>query len=60
MSIVNLEQREMSKLFPLYEPIEAAVYLKSKRQIATVGEEGTLKLWDAKKGVIVKMKKVVK
>lgn len=60
MSIVDLESQEMQKLFPLYEPIEAAVYLKSSKQIVTVGEEGTLKFWDPCKGVMIMQSKLVK
>jgi hypothetical protein len=60
MSVVDLESQTMQKLFPLYEPVEAAVYIKSLKQIVTVGEEGIMKFWDPRKGVMVTQARVTK
>jgi hypothetical protein len=60
MSVIDLETQSMQKVFPLYEPIEAAVYIKPTKQIVTVGEEGTMKFWDPRKGAMITQTKLVK
>lgn len=60
MSIIDVKTQSSSKILPLYEPIEAAVYVKSTKQIVTVGEQGVLKFWNPKKGIMVAEKKLIK
>jgi hypothetical protein len=60
MSIVDMETKTPRRVWPLFEPIEAAVYIPTMRQLATVGEQGILKLWDPMKGKMMKEKKIIK
>ncbi|VDN93960.1 unnamed protein product [Brugia pahangi] len=44
LSIVNVDSYEKMKVLPLYEPIEAAIFISGS--LLTVGEEGILKCWN--------------
>ncbi|VDM93122.1 unnamed protein product, partial [Litomosoides sigmodontis] len=52
LSIVNVNSYEKLKVLPLYEPIEAAVYVSGS--LFTVGEEGVLKCWDMRNAKLLK------
>lgn len=52
LSIVNVNSCEKLKVLPLYEPIEAAVFVSGS--LFTVGEEGVLKCWNMKNAKLLK------
>ncbi|CAG9532779.1 unnamed protein product [Cercopithifilaria johnstoni] len=52
LSIVNVDSYEKIKVLPLYEPIEAAVFVSGS--LFTVGEEGVLKCWNMENAKLLK------
>ncbi|CAI4232177.1 unnamed protein product [Auanema sp. JU1783] len=56
-SILEIETREVLKILPVFEPIEAAV-LAHNGNLVTVGEEGVMKEWIVGTGKLIRQKKV--
>lgn len=52
LSIVNVDSYEKMKVLPLYEPVEAAIFVSGS--LFTVGEEGILKCWNMENAKLLK------